>query len=652
MATEISLGQLLSKYSNFMELSGKSSSIRPTSSAVVRIIVPMLGGQEPLGKRAKESEISEALQFLSHVPASAILSVLNDIDDWFDQKGITPTQRRSDKSRIRAFVKWAFQEIQSQEKIDLNSTASRKSKRSKNPKNAVTDLSNKQSSKDTIISGFSRNGRQSPHRFRPQNRRFKSPNGTRRQYARNLQLRGKNRTQAYTLGCQQFNDYIVDTSGNRVLANSQLQLDFTQFGLYMCNKLNLRPATVKKNIDHLRGFYGWLHRYKTVPLAELAFREQVPVIQLYHPLEDCLDETGLPSFQIKVVNEAIAKDKAKVAARRLIDLFREYLAFTNGAASSDCSYIGAMLNVAKFLYQDVTDREQYDDFQDISFVMQLRLLRRERDVPEEPVVAREKKSLPWPEVLKVMEHLRAEADTEYLEGYYGPNKENFYSHRREDRWIAKSLLKFLILAFLCIIPPHRSRTIQELEIGVTMLRGAMVDGEFIDADLLDDPSTAGWWLYLPPEKIKTGQQYGPYWSELPNIQFADHTCFYDYIDRWLNEYRYCFPTTHNRFFTRHSGKPVTAQSLWEYVRDFFMRITGVPMGPQQLRSSFVTYLYDIGVPDYELDAVAFSMHHTRRMQESHYRKQKQIKRTRVAVARSVELVETIIGLRSNSVRSK
>jgi len=78
-----------------------------------------------------------------------------------------------------------------------------------------------------------------------------------------------------------------------------------------------------------------------------------------------------------------------------------------------------------------------------------------------------------------------------------------------------------------------------------------------------------------------------------------------------------------------------------------MRIAEVPVTPKELRASFVTYLYDIGVPDYELDAVAFSMHHSRRMQESHYRKQKQLKRTQVAVSLSMKLVETIIGVRSN-----
>ena len=368
-------------------------------------------------------------------------------------------------------------------------------------------------------------------------------------------------------------------------------------------------------------------------------------------MDECLDKSGLPNFHTKVIEEARERDKAKNAARKLVELFKEFLDFMDGAASSDCAYVGAMLNVAKYIYRDLTDREQYDDFQDISFILQLRLFRRERDIREEPVVPREKKSLPWPEILKVMEHLRTEADTEYLEGYWGPNKEKFYSCRREDIWIAKSLSKFLILAFLCVIPPHRSRTIQELEIGVTMLRGAMVDGEFVLAEYLTDDSDVGWWLYLAPERIKTGNKYGPYWSELPNVQFADGKYFYEYIDRWLNKYRKCFPTNHNRFFTRHSGKPVTAQSLWEYHRDFFMRICEVPVTPKELRSSFVTYLYDIGVPDYELDAVAFAMHHTRRMQESHYRKQKQLKRTQIAVSRSVKLVEKIIGIRSSQTKS-
>jgi hypothetical protein len=642
-----SLGSLLHEYLYYIDNSENKASVAPTKSAFVRIVTPALEGPLPKGKRASTHEIDTAFQFLDGIPAEKVESLLNAIDAWDGKKDVQPEQWRSHKSRILAFINWVAQELSASQPTNSLESETTETHVQLELLNDELNSTGEQKSDTTTIGGKSRNSCQSIHRFKPLNRRFRASKGTRRTYARETRLRGKARTKPYSLGCQQFNDYVIE-DGKRVLGNAQLQADFEQLELYQKEKLHMRPPSIKKNYDHLRAFYGWLHRYKGVPLSALSFEQQIPTLQLYYPLEECLDDNGIPSFHVKVIREAINKEKAKAAARSLVELFKEFLTFMDGAASSDCAYVGAMLNAAKLQYHDVTDREQYDDFQDVSFVLQLRLLRRERDTQEEPVVPREKKSLPWPKILEVMEHLRVEADTEYLEGYWGPNKEKFYSNRRQDRWIAKSLLKFLIVAFLCIIPPHRSRTIQELEIGSTMLRGAMVDGEFVPAEYLTDDSDVGWWLYLPPEKIKTGKKYGPYWSELPNVQFADGKYFYEYIDRWLNKDRSCFPTNHSRFFTRHCGKPVTAQSLWEYLRDFFMRIAEVPVTPKELRTSFVTYLYDLGIPDYELDAVAFSMHHTRRMQESHYRKQKQLKRTRIAVARSVEIVETIIGIRSVS----
>src|SRR6476646_528305 len=176
-----------------MESSGKSSSVVPTRSAIVRIVVPILGGKEQLGKRAKESEIAEALQFISDVPASTTLSIMDKVDAWFDKKEITPQQRRSDRSRIRPFIEWAHKEIESlQLNRDFSLIASEEFADTEDFPSSKAILNKKQLLRHTIISGFSRNGRQSPHRFRPHYRRFKSPNGTRRKYARDLQLKGKN----------------------------------------------------------------------------------------------------------------------------------------------------------------------------------------------------------------------------------------------------------------------------------------------------------------------------------------------------------------------------------------------------------------------------------------------------------------------------
>jgi hypothetical protein len=645
---ELTIGACLEEYLHHISHTKKESSAGPIRSVFVRDVVPALGGSEPKGKRSTAHEITCAMRFLNSIPTSRIDELLDAVHSRLLEQSSSTDKQRSTMSRVRGFVDWMTSEKATGQE-DLSPQSGDKDVVVKRLSSEVRDnpLETNRTFPNTEEKSLS--SHQKAYRFRPLNRRSRAANGSRRTYARDLRLRGKSREKAFSLGCKQFNDFVHENN-SIVLANPTFQAQLDAVENYERKILDNEPATINKSSKYLKSFYGWLHRYKGIPLSELAFTQQIPVFQLHHELEDCLDSGGLPSFHIKVIQDAISKDKAKKAALKFIELFKEYLVFMNGAASSECAYIGAMINVAKCLYHDITDREQYDNFQDISFVRQLSLLRRERDRQEEPVVAREKKSLPWPQILAVLEHLRIGADKYYHDRYSKDDPGKIYrGQRRKDLAVAKSLLKFLIVAFLCVIPPDRSRTIQELEVGVTMLQGDMINGEFVPADYLVDQSDLSWWLYLPSSGYKTGKKYGPYWSKLPNVHFADGKRLYEYIDRWLSKDRQLFPLTHNRFFTRHSGKPVTAGSLWEYHRDFFMKIADVPVTPQALRASFVTYLYDIGVPDYELDAVAFSMHHSRRMQESHYRKQKQLKRTQIAVARSVEIVETIIGLRSENV---
>lgn len=632
---KVSIHKRLGQYYAYASRNKEQSCIGPTKSVFTRYVVPALGGNTPTGRRASSTEIENANIFLDGIPAEKIRNLVELVKVWQEEQGICQNTRR-ELSLIRKFVDWSIQKSSSSVSNLADSKNDQIDQEVKHEENSNLEPR-------TIISGRSRNYREKPHQFRPESRKFRSPNGTRRTYARDVKLRGKPRKKAFSLGCQQFEDYIKTPDGKKILANEQLQKELNLFKIYL-QDYGLVKASIDKETSHLLSFYGWLHREMEVPLAELSLQNQVPVYRLYYLIEECLNEEEIPDYTVKLVKQEVARDKAKRAARTLDSILVKFLNFLDGR--SEQAYIGAFIYVAKFQYHMITDTDQYDNFQDIPFVQKLRLLRKRLDRNREPAVSRDKKSVPWPDVLMVMEHLRQEADTIYLEGYYGPGKKKFYSNRRKDVWIAKSLQKFLITVFLSIIPPDRSRTIQELEIGHTMLRGILNCGHFIPVEKLDDPSTASWWLYLPPTGYKTGKKYGAYWSIMPNVQFQDGKFLYEYIDRWLTQYRSCFPANHNRFFTRHGGKPVTAQSLWEYHRDFFMRIVGVPVPPQELRSSFTTYLYDIGVPDYELDAVAFSMHHSRMMQESHYRKQKNIRRTNVAINRSLKIAEQIIGIRS------
>jgi hypothetical protein len=445
------------------------------------------------------------------------------------------------------------------------------------------------------------------------------------------------------LGRKSFNDFVI-VDGKEVLANPVFQGQMDGLKEYQAQALEQRPPSRTKERDHTLAFFGWLHRYKSIPLEDLKFELVTPVFDLYPSLENCLNEQGNPDLMVQVMNKRVAKENAKEAAKKTEKLFNDFLDFMDGSVASNCAYTTAILNIIKYQYRNITDADEFDDFEDIPAVRRFRRLRRKFDNQRKKgtaVVPKEKKSLPWEEILEVVENLRLEADAEFDTGYQKNGK--YYKVRRKPRWIAKKLQKFLQVVFLCVVPPDRSRTIQELEEGKSLRLGIVAGGNFRPIDQLEDPSTATWWIHLLPEGYKTGDTHGESWIPIPNVEFADGKHLYDYIDSWRIEYRCELKPKHNRFFTRHNGTEVTPQSFWETCTSIFGRHTGVPVSPKELRPSLVTYANAAGVSDAVRRSIAVAMHHTERMQESTYNMLDQVNKVNPAIKFTSDTLETMIG---------
>ena len=83
---------------------------------------------------------------------------------------------------------------------------------------------------------------------------------------------------------------------------------------------------------------------------------------------------------------------------------------------------------------------------------------------------------------------------------------------------------------------------------------------------------------------------------------------------------------HKCLLTQNNGKPLTAGSMWERVRDAFFKHTVVPVTPKELRKMYVTYLKDSGATEAELEAAATRMRHSRKMQSENYDQQERSKK--------------------------
>lgn len=178
------------------------------------------------------------------------------------------------------------------------------------------------------------------------------------------------------------------------------------------------------------------------------------------------------------------------------------------------------------------------------------------------------------------------------------------------------------------MPPDRSRTYYELEIGKTFVSGVFDGSQFIPEDKMKDKSKAELYIHLGANDYKTGKIYGEWWGKIPNVEFANEKTLYGYIYQWLTWGREIKQKlNHNFFFVGVSHRKQLNHKEWSgrFVNIFYREV-GVPVSPKELRKMYVTYLKNSGASEAILEAAACSMHHSRTMQTNVYDQQEQMKK--------------------------
>jgi hypothetical protein len=228
--------------------------------------------------------------------------------------------------------------------------------------------------------------------------------------------------------------------------------------------------------------------------------------------------------------------------------------------------------------------------------------------------------------LGVLKKLRFEADLKTLK--YGK-----YKRKRSLPTQAKSLQNFVMLGFFALVPPSRQRVIRELELGRTLKYGIFEHGRFTPFEKMANPSEAKYYIHLQPEDYKTGDSYGEWLGEFPNVEFPDGSKFYDYLNRWFFQgYQDANGEWHGMreliaaqeektiFVKEKLGKAHDANSMKEYIKNIFTRWTGVPITPHDLRHiyrSYIDYPTTCATTE-ERESAAFWMRHSKQMAEDGY----------------------------------
>ncbi len=351
----------------------------------------------------------------------------------------------------------------------------------------------------------------------------------------------------------------------------------------------MRPPTWNKTLALIKLIYGWLYFYEKIPLQSLSLK--------------LLDDTSL------------AYDYA------------EWLRVERGnSPKSEVQGAVAFLNVAKFNHHKQSDQSLCErlskTYYDIDIITELRRLVRDINVrvKSAPVSTADesKKWLKWPEYLACVEFLRKDCNPFTSDG-----------DSRTPRAIARSYERYLLAALLGYVPPDRQRTFRELVLGRSLVKGRIEQQVFFP-----DPQ-GEWFISLEADDYKTGETYGQHRLKIPEV-------IYPILEEWLEKWRGVLNPKHEYVFTQLNGNPLTSESLYQLFRHAIYRASvnlfgeGKAPNPHLIRDMLVTYCYEIGASEAQMDGLALAMKHSRKTQRERYDRRSQQQKMQPAL----DLMET------------
>lgn len=592
-------------------------------TALLRYTVPLWGGPET---QEGQQVSPKALEFLKSLPLEKLKTALEVQNTYFKQSGVDSDCQRRNRFHLKKFEDWCR----------TNGWLNDKS-----PKKKKAYSFNRAKGQGRIVI----------------------------QAVRSTSL---NRPEFFGLGTQD-DDYREDEAGNRVLANPELEKQLSELAEYVGN---ISERSAERAVQYAKRMLAWLHREKGVPLEKLELGLLIPFVQLRFSDEDFQDHPDFVKknnrylYPEKVhqklsVIEGLALREAKAAAQKALKQLDGYFRWWDAshkasgkeegvAPASKRSYVDALINIAKFIYQDQTDVAEAKDFDDISVIRQLKNKRNSIKLdPRQTAERILKRTVPWPVAVQVFEKQRKKANA-YKKGARNPRcKNNIAFRNRPQESIATDMQKVVCLGLMTFIPTDRQQTYCNLKQGNEAehsLKKGVFLGEgyttFIPANQMKDSSSAFWWINL--NDFKTDETYGEFWYPVPNIQFVDGTTFYEYLEGWLfgfedkegkwpiyykgkdRNWQGCITPdgkrcgwkealkpTHDFVFTKpRTGTQYEDTDFCGLIKGIFIRFTQddggkpIPVTPHSFRHMLASYLDSIDVSEKERKSISYCMHHS------------------------------------------
>ena len=392
---------------------------------------------------------------------------------------------------------------------------------------------------------------------------------------------------------------------------NRIQSEIDSYKKFLTNS-GMSISSITGMIRCLKALLGW-QCIQTKDLTEVGIEKLIIKYNIYPKKIYDSSLSKQENYVNYMVEKAEAIDKGKEYAKQTINwitnFFEEYKVNNK---KTKTSYISLLVSLAKYIYKDITDKEENINYEDISVIKRLRVL--QNKVPED-----NKKiqiELPsWETVIKILYELKRSADLSYH-----PNGSIIRKIQK-----GKRLQRFLIFAFFTLVPPSRLRVVNELKLGKTLKYGSYVNDVLVpfDSKKRTPLCEASFYIHLQPEDYKTGKIYGEWLGKFPNFKFPDGTYFYDYLNLWINQYREIVLDGHeDHGYLFMGGTLKKPQShLGAFIKTVFKSTIGVKVSPHKLRTIYRTYLADIGADQQTIESSAFWMRHSPEMARNIYTRQ-------------------------------
>eukprot|EP00003_Mantamonas_plastica_P000254 TRINITY_DN1024_c0_g2_i10.p1 TRINITY_DN1024_c0_g2~~TRINITY_DN1024_c0_g2_i10.p1 ORF type:complete len:668 (-),score=162.71 TRINITY_DN1024_c0_g2_i10:95-2098(-) len=343
-----------------------------------------------------------------------------------------------------------------------------------------------------------------------------------------------------------------------------LQLQLQAFERFWTKRTSLKRgseplcrSTINKHLERLRGYFHYLVTECHVQQTDLR-------------LTHCFDADALDGYISFLIDE------------------REL------AESTICQHISALVNVLKYYWLD----------KNVATGVLIKMLKNTRNALARRVesktrlqnyqeLQRENRWLHWPDVLVQVDRVQRERDS-----CQNPIKK------------ARLAMDYLVLLMYTSIPPSRCLEICKLRLMDDTEEAKRRRSNMIFLDANGEWIMKHYW-FKNTRHFGTGDETTLKGTAIPPV-------LEDYLDLYRPLLMEQHQSDHDYLLVNTNGEPFTSNAFSKYLKRMFVRLTGQHIGVNELRSSFVCFLYNREQDSTIRSSVARAMRHSVRQAETTY----------------------------------